>query len=244
MVSSLAVFDLDGTLTATNEVDSRCFVQAVEDVLGFAPESDWASYEHTTDEGILAEAVAAHAAAYTEDELGRVKRRFFELLAAACRNCPSLFAPLPGARDFVRYLSASGWQVCIATGAWRGSAEIKLRGAGFEHVPAMTTCDGLASRERIVEKAVGLAAAGAEHPFDRIVAVGDGIWDVKAAARLQLPFVGIGTGSKAELLAAAGATTLLADYSDISAAEAALATAREPEVSATAVSANPSLQRR
>jgi phosphoglycolate phosphatase-like HAD superfamily hydrolase len=42
-----------------------------------------------------------------------------------------------------------------------------------------------------------LAATAQRRPadgFERVVYVGDGLWDVRACVRLGLPFVGIGAG--------------------------------------------------
>lgn len=51
---NLAIFDIDGTLTATNEVDDICFVQALADAHRIAGIStNWAEYRHTTASGIF-----------------------------------------------------------------------------------------------------------------------------------------------------------------------------------------------
>lgn len=72
-----AIFDLDGTLTATNEVDSSCFVEGVRAEFGFTPNDDWGSYEHCPDEGIALEAITAHLGAVpSAGQLERLKLRF------------------------------------------------------------------------------------------------------------------------------------------------------------------------
>jgi hypothetical protein len=49
----LAIFDIDGTLTATNAVDDECYARAVAEMLGVAPEAiDWSGTPHVTDSGI------------------------------------------------------------------------------------------------------------------------------------------------------------------------------------------------
>jgi len=50
------------------------------------------------------------------------------------------------------------------------------------------------SREGIVEQAMEKAKVFYQvDAFDNVIAVGDGIWDLKAASNLGLHFVGIGT---------------------------------------------------
>lgn len=48
------IFDIDGTLTDTTEVDDRCFTQALEDVFNFKGfETNYGHYVNTTDSGII-----------------------------------------------------------------------------------------------------------------------------------------------------------------------------------------------
>ena len=53
----LAVFDLDGTLSATNVVDDRCFVQALRIAFDIQRvNTNWTEYRHVTDLGVMLEA--------------------------------------------------------------------------------------------------------------------------------------------------------------------------------------------
>lgn len=53
---NLIVFDIDGTLTQTNNVDSLCFTKAIKDTLQITElNTDWASYQYSTDSGLLTE---------------------------------------------------------------------------------------------------------------------------------------------------------------------------------------------
>ena len=73
-------------------------------------------------------------------------------------------------------------------------------------IPAAFAEDG-PSRESIVRAAIERAKAQYRvRHFERIVSVGDAVWDVRAARRLQLPFVGVGTGQRAVLLREEGAS--------------------------------------
>ena len=65
--------------------------------------------------------------------------------------------------------------------------------------------------------------------FDRLVYVGDGIWDVRAARRLGIGFVGIGEGDREIQLREEGAEIVLPDYEDRDAfVQAILSQARGP----------------
>ena len=85
-------------------------------------------------------------------------------------------------------------------------------------------------RERILcELARERAEAFYARRFDRVVSIGDGVWDVQTAIELDVPFVGIGIGARADQLRLAGASIVLPDYSDVDAFMAALEDARHPE---------------
>jgi phosphoglycolate phosphatase-like HAD superfamily hydrolase len=216
MTSRLAIFDLDGTLAATNEVDSDCFVEAVQAEFGFAPGSDWSAYQHCTDEGIAVEALTGHLGETpTALQLNRLKRRFADLLASAAAAKPHLFAPVAGAPALLRHLADSGWLLCIATGAWRVSAEIKLRTSGLPEAVPLFCSDGMPSREAILNAAIAHGQAIAGTDVSRIVAVGDAVWDIAAAANLALPFLGVGRGARAAQLREAGALAVVPDFLDL-----------------------------
>ena len=56
----VALFDIDGTLTATNEVDRDCFLAAFLQEFAITEiDSDWLGYEQTTDRGITADQAKA-----------------------------------------------------------------------------------------------------------------------------------------------------------------------------------------
>jgi phosphoglycolate phosphatase-like HAD superfamily hydrolase len=225
----LAVFDLDGTLTATNDVDSRCFVEAVRAELGFTVDDDWSRYRDCTDEGILAEACESRSGGFLDaPRRERVKRRFADLLAEAAGAAPVEFAPLPGASALLARLASTGWVVCIATGAWRVSAELKLQAAGLPRSLPLFCSDGLRGREAILRSAMAHGRAVATASIVRTVAVGDGVWDVAAAAGLSLPFVGVAEGPRAERLRRAGAAVVIPDYTDLEGAVRALEAAPPP----------------
>src|SRR6185312_4791700 len=105
------------------------------------------------------------------------------------------FAEIPGAAAALKMLKQdSDWAVAIATGCWRESALLKLRAANIdpEGIPAAYAEDGL-SREDILKAAVSLSLVQhGMNSFERIVSIGDGLWDVRTAGRLDFAFVGIG----------------------------------------------------
>jgi phosphoglycolate phosphatase-like HAD superfamily hydrolase len=108
------------------------------------------------------------------------------------------------------------WAIGVATGCWRASALLKLKVAGieFEDIPAAFAEDGL-SREEIMQSVVSQALKKfGQIGFERIVSIGDGIWDVRAAARLSMAFLGVGDEEGEAKLRRAGATSVIKNFSD------------------------------
>ncbi len=217
----LAIFDLDGTLVRSFELDGDCFVAAFHDALGIADvDTDWARYDHVTDPGIAAQIIRERRGREpSADELVRVQSAFCVRLAEAAGR-DGAFTALPGAAGLLAALRAWGdWALALATGGWRQAARIKIARSGLdlEDAPAAFGEDG-PLRQAIVGAAIARARvhAGVDD-FARMVCLGDGVWDVDTATRLGLPCIGIGSGAHAERLAAAGAARVVADFADLEA---------------------------
>jgi phosphoglycolate phosphatase-like HAD superfamily hydrolase len=213
----LAIFDIDGTLTKTNDVDTQCFVKAF--ALEFGIENintDWASYGHTTDSGITLQIFQEFLGRVPkESELSRLQDRFVDLLQECYTADKTLFAEIPGASVMLRKLrSSEDWAIAFATGGWCASACMKLDSAGLDvgQLPTAYADDGI-SREDIVKTAVSRAKAlYAESNFEKIVCIGDGIWDVLTAVQLQLAFVGVASGEQKIILQDAGVEQIIEDF--------------------------------
>jgi phosphoglycolate phosphatase-like HAD superfamily hydrolase len=212
----LVVFDIDGTLTATNNVDNECFVLALQEVLQITDiDTDWTKYRNVTDQGCLEEIVHRHKRRYgTETELNRVKQRHLVLLQDRADSDAKLFRSIPGAHETIERLKMlPNVRIALATGAWLESAQIKLRTARFtmEGIP-MATCNDSISREEIIRIAEARAIQTAGVRFETKTYVGDAVWDLQAASRLSYQFIGVYADSKAERLRAEGARQLISDY--------------------------------
>lgn len=214
----LVVFDFDGTLARTDGVDGECFAQALEalDIRGFSTE--WNDYEHVTDEGvtrqIFMESFGRHPHA---EETGKLINHFVGLLSIRFAENSVGFSEVPGAASLIaRLRGETEWGVALATGAWRRSVEFKIPRAGLSlsDIPSAFAEDG-PSRESIVLAAVERAGLHyRQSRFERIVSVGDGLWDVRTARKLGIPFLGVADEPQATSLRAAGASHVIEDYLD------------------------------
>ncbi len=215
----LAIFDIDGTLTDTSRVDSECFAQAFADVLAINdPGVNWEDCPHVTDSGITQHVFQQRYARDPADaELKRISSRFMKLLERQHQHDAARFAEIAGATAMLwRLKQEADWVIAIATGCWQASASFKLQAAGIElnEVPAAFAEDGHA-REQIVQTAIARAHEHyQQRQFEKIVSVGDGIWDVRTAGNLKLDFLGIASDERAEKLRDSGARHIIENFSD------------------------------
>ncbi len=222
----LVVFDVDGTLCDTCDVDEECFLRAVGESLGRdALAVDWSKAPQLTDAGILDWLWRMHRRrSPNAEETAVIVGRFVELLTGACRSAPHRFRAIAGAKSALVTLERRGVQVAAATGGWNAPARLKLEAAQIAPRILLASSSDSADRVRVFQLAAQRAVA-AEGARADVVLVGDGIWDVEVARRLEWRFVGVGVGEKADRLRKAGAGTVLPDLSDIEALETAVETA-------------------
>ena len=212
----LVMFDIDGTLTETMKVDEECFVCSLKDVFGFDDiDTNWSHYPRTTDSGIFHEVFTSRIGrSPTTQDVSRFRRHFIQLLTAASSQSP--FAPVAGADALLSQLAQGGsHRVSLATGSWRDSARLKMASAGmcFDDHPAASADDAL-DRESIMKLSQQRAAERYGASFACTIFVGDGVWDARACQRMGIPFIGIGTESRAARLSAEGAVCVFPDFSN------------------------------
>jgi phosphoglycolate phosphatase-like HAD superfamily hydrolase len=111
---------------------------------------------------------------------------------------------IKGAKQTVNLLEqTTDFGVCYATGSLRKPAVYKLNAIGLNFEPGqLVASNEMESREEIVLAAIEQAKRHYEQAqFDRIISIGDGLWDLKTAQSLGLEFIGIGPTHKEGLVA-------------------------------------------
>lgn len=215
--TKLAIFDIDGTLTKTNEVDHICYIDTVQKFIDNSLHTFEAeTFTHFTDSSILIELY--------ERFLGRppslaeekaFKTHYFQALENSLEHSPQYFQAIEGAREILHAFSDE-WAVALATGCWTESARIKLKGGGvnISDYPLATANDAI-TRQNVMLTAVERAKSLHDvEVFDHIVYIGDGLWDKKSCADLTMPFVGIDAENHDLQTGALGDFHLLANYAE------------------------------
>jgi HAD superfamily hydrolase (TIGR01549 family) len=207
----LIIFDIDGTLCDTREIDARCHIEAFEAVTGRSLATvDWSLYPEATSAAIVQDLLSEMGIQNSAETEQRILEEFIARLRAEGLVKPESFRPLEGAIELFEDLGGrENYKIAIATGDWDVSAKLKLRRAGFktDSVPFASSSD---TRRRA--DIISLAALRAGVEVSDAVYVGDGLWDIKAAQELGMRFVGV--GSDHELLRRHGASHVLVSFAD------------------------------
>ncbi len=194
----LIVFDIDGTLTDSVAVHQAGFISVFKQLGVPEAPNNFHSFKHHTDLHI-ARCIYEQSLQQLFDapEIAR-----FEALLAAYIAATGIPGEIRGARQFVSYLEQeSAFGVCYATGSLQGPAELKLRAAGIPFAPMQLAASNQhEERTAIVQAAITKACLHYNvSGFERIIAFGDGLWDLKTAQALGIEFVGIGALHKTTL---------------------------------------------
>ncbi|TDB73673.1 MULTISPECIES: HAD family hydrolase [unclassified Micromonospora] len=120
--------------------------------------------------------------------------------------------PLPGAAELLRACAARGLRVVLATSAAPQEVEALRAALDADDVVDTVTCSADAEASKPAPDILVAALEQSRLAAERVVFVGDSVWDVAAAARLDIPCVGLSCGgtSRGEL-AGAGAVAVYDD---------------------------------
>ncbi len=227
---NLVMLDIDGTLTQSYEYDQEVFARAIADVTRRPRIStNLNDYAYTSSRGVTEEAIRRLTGKTPdEQELKEVERRALWHLKRMYAESPGTFSQVPGADRFLERLRRlDDLGTAIATGCWHSEALFKLGASGLrvDDIP-MATSDDDRDRQRIME--IALQRAGEQYAcpgFERIVYIGDGLWDLQASRALGFAFIGV--GSRLQVLKDAGVGRLHADYRQLEAVFASITAALE-----------------
>lgn len=216
MAKEFILFDVDGTLVYSNSVDSRSFAETYQSIYGEDfPSIDWQVYPHVTDHTIFGTVIRERFDREVKPgEIEHFQNRFVDLLQEKRGHTPEEFKEVPGAKAMVDHLLAEGYGVGIATGGWSRPAKLKLR---HVEIPVesliFSAADNQVTREGILQKAIDEAQV-AYGELERVVYIGDAIWDVRTTRNMGLDFVGLRLQGDLEALTEAGAAVVIQDFND------------------------------
>lgn len=199
------LFDVDGTLLDTNYLHVIAWWQAMNDA--GHPDVSMAAIHRSI--GIASEGLTEHL-------LGEVDEKAVEAHSERYEALRDHVTAFPSAADLVRACADRGWTPVLATSGKEDDLEWMLPAIGTEDAFAGATT----SSDVEEGKPDPDLLSGAMEKFgldpERTVAIGDTVWDVKAAARAGIPCVALTCGGISEAeLREAGAVEVYDDPADL-----------------------------
>jgi len=196
--NNLVVFDIDGTLTDSVKQHQKAFSEMLFEIGVKKISSEFKSFKHHTDSFIAKEIYEADQ----KKTFSKEKKSQFEIGLTDKIKSQS-FNEITGAKRLIRKLQYdTDFGICFATGSLKRAAEHKLKSIGIEFEAwQLVASDEIHEREGIVSQAIENATNNYKvQKFERIVSVGDGLWDLLTAQNLNLEFIGVGASNENKLI--------------------------------------------
>jgi HAD superfamily hydrolase (TIGR01509 family) len=203
------LFDVDGTLVDTTYLHAVCWWQALRQFDLDVPMARIHRAIGMGSDKILDEVLGSGHDRSHDDEIRAGHTALYAQYWSRLR-------PQPGAADLIRRCAGRGWTVGLASSAAPPEFAALRRTLDVDDVIAGATNAGDAEESKPDADIVQAALDRTGVTADRAVFVGDAVWDVSAAAKLDIPCIGLTCGgiSAAELLEA-GAVAVYTDPADM-----------------------------
>jgi HAD superfamily hydrolase (TIGR01509 family) len=205
---SAVLFDVDGTLVDSNYLHVTAWLGAF--AAAGHPADAWRVHRAIGMDSsrLLEEFLAADAA-----DLGDLAKQEHKRTYA---QTTQLLRPLPGARELIEVLVQRGVAVVLATSAPPNELEVLRSVLDVDHlITAITTADDVDTAKPEPDL-IHIAVRRSGCSPDRVVFVGDSIWDMRAASRAGIGRVGVLSGGICEGdLREAGAEDIYNDAADL-----------------------------
>ena len=220
-LTTLVLFDIDGTLVLTGGAGGRAMTRAFQELFAIDDAFHGISMPGRTDAAILFDAAAAHGIPRGAPDLARFPDVYLRYLALELVKPGPRKGVMPGVRELLETLSRqSDIVLSLLTGNYETAARLKLEYFDlWRYFSGGAFGDATTDRNRLVAKAVAVVAScgGPSVSSSDIVVVGDTPLDVACAAASGAHCIAVATGSHtAGDLRAAGADVVFDDLSDTS----------------------------
>ncbi len=223
MLTTLLLFDIDGTLIIGSRAARAAFARAIHTCLGVEVDLSTLQSAGKTDLRIMQEIIDDHGLQRGRVDWEALRAAFVAHFADAVRLDPGRVAP--GVRSLLEVLSQRAATVlALGTGNLRESARLKLEAHGLDaYFDSGGFGDDSPDRDALIAAGIARVQARRRTSFDRVVVVGDTPFDVTCARVNRVHSLAVATGPfDVETLRRAGATLVVADFTETDAVVAAL----------------------
>ncbi|CAL2075538.1 HAD family hydrolase [Tenacibaculum sp. 190524A02b] len=195
---NLIVFDIDGTLTDSVKIHQKAFTEMLYKIGVSRINSEFKTFKHHTDSFIAKEIYETDKGdVFSKSKIIEFEQGLTEKISA------EKIEEIKGAQELINTIEKNTeFGICFATGSLLRPAKHKLNSIKIDYnEELLIASDEIYSREEIVLTAIHRAKEFYNvEKFDRIISVGDGLWDLLTAKNLNLEFIGIGLKNKKVLI--------------------------------------------
>lgn len=195
-MTTLLLFDVDGTLVSTGGAGRLAMAQAFEEVCGRADALDDIEFGGMTDRSILRIGLERLGRELDEASFRAIVDAYVERLGATVEASDG-YTVFPNVRETLEACAARGVPMGLGTGNVRRGAEIKLAPAGLHrHFAFGGFGDDAEDRGELIHTAARRGAKHAGKSLDecRVVVIGDTPKDIEAARAIGAACVAVATG--------------------------------------------------
>lgn len=210
------IFDIDGTLTNTKEVDDKCYLRAFQKVFDVdIRNQNWSAFRNVSDWGITEEIFLNEwNRVPTDKEYKALQEEFIHQLKIEKDRDPSQFLEVNGAKILIKFLKELDHPLGIATGGWEESAKLKLDAAGIEIEDlGFSNSSRFKTRQDILKDVIFQLSDDRDFEPTDIIYFGDGMWDMLTCRKMGIHFIGIDYDGN-QKLKDAGVIPVFKDFSD------------------------------
>ncbi len=197
-MKKLVIFDIDGTLTDSVPLYHKVVIDALKAMGINEIDTDFYHYKYHTDSYTLK---FNYENFFNKPISDQLMLQFEHILEEELKKYPPV-QEIMGAKECVANLLKSNIAIAFATGSLPKPAILKLEQCDIWHDANLIATSKISyDRETFVLQAIEDAKTYFNiKKFEYIYSVGDGIWDLQTAQRLDLEFIGIGNNQKKALL--------------------------------------------
>lgn len=217
------LFDIDGTLLLTNNVGASALAQSLSDEFGVtSPDTD-VEFSGRTDRSLTIELLQRNRLEATEDNCGRLRRRYVSLMGGTLRRQGGIV--LPGIRPLLTAMARRDHvSLAVMTGNFPETATRKL-----EHFDLRGWFSWIAGgdlhvdRDDLAKRTAQIVARRYGEKVTDIVVVGDTPADIQCGNAIGAKTIAVATGyHNIEALTKYNPTRVFADFSQTEEVLAAL----------------------
>ncbi len=223
MLTTLLLFDIDGTLILGSRAARIAFAEAIRTCLGVSVDLSTLQSAGKTDLKIMQDIIGDHGLLTEAVNWEALRAAFLAHVADAVRLDPGRVGP--GVRRLLDVLvQQAGTVLALGTGNLEQSARMKLAAHDLDaHFETGGFGEDGVERDALIAAGIARAQAHRRMRFDRVVVVGDTPFDIACAKANRVHSLGVATGPfDVEMLRRAGATLVYADLSETRAVVEAL----------------------